>query len=124
MFESYKSCLEAAQLENKINYLEKNINIESLKNHKQVIRNNNSLSKIQQIFKSDRHNVFAGKINKIALSSNDDKIMQLIDMIETYVYVMNKDLVCKKERIKCKKITKQYKNVELWLYYKRRHKKT
>ena len=50
--------------------------------------------------------------------------MQLIDMIETYVYVMNKDLVCKKERIKCKKITKQYKNVELRLYYKRRHKKT
>ena len=31
-FENYKNCLEATQLENKINYLEKNkINIDSLK---------------------------------------------------------------------------------------------
>ena len=36
---------------------------------------------------------------------------------------MNKDLGCKKE-IKCSNIVKQYKNVKLWLYYKRRHKKT
>ena len=28
------------------------------------------------------------------------------------------------ERVKCNSITKQYKNVWLWLYYKRRHKGT
>ena len=31
--------------------------------------------KIQQRFKSERHNVFTEVINKIALSSNDDKRM-------------------------------------------------
>ena len=30
------------------------------------------------------HNVFTKEIKKITLSSNDDKIMQLIDSIETY----------------------------------------
>ena len=29
--------------------------------------------KTQQRFKSEKHNVFTEKINKIALSSNDDK---------------------------------------------------
>ena len=31
--------------------------------------------KTQQRFKSERHNVFTEEINKIALSSNDDKRM-------------------------------------------------
>ena len=39
--------------------------------------------------------------------------MHSIDSIETYAYGMNKDLVCKKEEIKCKNIVKQYKNVYL-----------
>ena len=37
--------------------------------------------------------------------------MQSIDLIETYAYGMNKDLVYKKEEIKCNNIIKQYKNV-------------
>ena len=39
-FETYKNCLEATQLDNKIKYLEKNeINIDSLKkDHKEFIR--------------------------------------------------------------------------------------
>ena len=32
--------------------------------------------------------------------------MQSIDSIETYAYGMNKDLVCKKEEIKCNNINK------------------
>ena len=43
---------------------------------------------------------------------------------QKHAHGMNKDLVCKKEEIKCNNIIKQYKNVKLWLYYKRRHKKT
>ena len=35
--------------------------------------------------------------------------MQSIDSIETYEYGMSKDLVSKKEEIKCSSITKQYK---------------
>ena len=48
--------------------------------------------------------LFTEEINKIALSSNDDKRMQTINLIETYVYRMSietyaygtsKDLVSK-----------------------------
>ena len=56
--------------------------------------------KIQQRSKSERHNVFTEEINKIALSSNDDKRRQSINSIDTYANGMSKDLICKKEKIK------------------------
>ena len=49
---------------------------------------------MQQRFKSERHNVFTEEINKIALSSDDDKRMHSVGSIETYAYGMNTDLVC------------------------------
>ena len=67
--------------------------------------------KAQQRFKSERPNVFTEVINHIALSSNDDKRMQSIDLIETYAYQTSKDLICKKEKIKRDNIIKQYENV-------------
>ena len=88
-FQNYENCLEPAQIENKINHLEK------------------------QRFASEKHNAFTEGINNIGLSSNDDKRMQPIDLTETYAYRMNKNLVCKKEEIKCNNTTKQYKNVKL-----------
>ena len=36
-----------------------------------------------QKLRSEKQKVFTEKINKIALSSNDDKWMQSIDLIET-----------------------------------------
>ena len=75
--ENYKNSLEATQLENKINILEKNKSnigrlrikqfIRKKKNQKQFIRNNKSILKTQERFKSERHNVFTEEINKIAL---------------------------------------------------------
>ena len=58
--ENYKNCLEATQLENETNYLEKNrISIYSLKrNRKQFGRSNKSILKTQRRFKSERHHVF------------------------------------------------------------------
>ena len=45
-FENYKNCLEATQLENKINYLEKNkTEIDSIK---EFIKKNKLMLKIQQ----------------------------------------------------------------------------
>ena len=58
---------------------------------KEFITNNKLILKTQQRFKSERQNVFTEEINKIALSSDDDKRMQSIDSIETYAYGMNKD---------------------------------
>ena len=55
-------------------------------------------------------NVFTEEINKIALSSNDDKRKESIDQIETYAYGASKDLVSEKEEIKCNNIIKRYKN--------------
>ena len=40
---------------------------------------------------------------------NDDKRIQSIDSIETFTYGLRKDLVCKKEEIKCNNIIKQHK---------------
>ena len=54
---------------------------------KQQIRNNKSILKTQQSFESERHNVFTEEIKKTALSSNDDKRMQSIDSIETYMHM-------------------------------------
>ena len=69
-FESYKNCLEATRLENKINHLEKNkTDVDSIKEiHKEFIKNNKSISKTQERFKSERRHVFTEEIDKIALS--------------------------------------------------------
>ena len=65
--------------------------------------------KTQKIFKSEKHNVFNKEFNKIALSSNDDKRMQSILSIETYVYGTRKELVSEKQEIKRKNTIKRYK---------------
>ena len=77
--------MEATQFDNKMNYLEKNkIDINAVKNHKQFIKTNELILQIQYGFKSEMH-VFTEEINKIDLSSNDDKIIQWIDLIETCI---------------------------------------
>ena len=109
-FEDYKNCLEATQLKNKITHLEKNeIDVNSLtKNLKEFIKTNKLILKTQQIFKSERC-VLIEKINKIALSSNDGKRIQSIDLLEAYVYGTSKDLVNGKGEIKSNNIIKEYK---------------
>ena len=42
--------------------------------------------------KIERHKIFIEDTNKIALSSNDEKMMTSVDSIETYSYGMNKGL--------------------------------
>ena len=110
-FENYKICLETTQIENKINYLKKiKMKIDSFKkNYKQFIRNNKTISKAQQRFKSEKHNIFTEEINKIASSSNDDKRIQSIDSIEINAYGTRKDLVSQREEIKYNNIIKRYK---------------
>ena len=68
--ENCKNCLEATQLENKINHLEKNqIAINSIKKllkTKNFIKNNKLILQTQQKFKSEKHNVFTEETNKIS----------------------------------------------------------
>ena len=44
--------------------------------YKDCLFNSKTTIKSQQIFGSDHHNVYTEEVNKIALSSNDDKILQ------------------------------------------------
>ena len=49
----------------------------------------------QQRLKSEAHNVYTEKVNKIALSSNDDSRLQTFDKVTSYAYVANAGKVCK-----------------------------
>ena len=104
-FQDYKNCLEACQIENKISHLQKTIiDVDSLK---EFIKKKSTNIKNTARFKSERHNDFTEEINKIALSSNDDKKMQSVVLVETFAYAIKKDLVCNKPVIECNNRTKQ-----------------
>ena len=64
------------------------------------MKNDKLILKTQQRFKSETHNVFTEEINEIALSSNDAKRMQSIDLIQIYAHGTSKNLACKKKEIK------------------------
>ena len=49
--------------------------------YKDCLLKNEIILKSQQRFKSEAHNVYTEEINKIALSSNDDKRLQTFDRI-------------------------------------------
>ena len=106
-FENYKSCLEASQLENEITIQSKIKLIQTgfEKNHKEFIKI--IIIKIMQRFKSEKHSAFTEEINKIALSSNNDKRIQSIDSIKTHAFGTRKDLLSEKEMLKCNNIIKR-----------------
>ena len=58
-------------------------------NYTDLLFNNNTILRSQLRFKSDHYNVYSEEINKIALSSNDDKRLQISDRITTYPYGTN-----------------------------------
>ena len=55
-------------------------------NYKDCLFNGEVILKSQQRFKSDHHKVYTEEVNKVVLSSNDDKRLQTFDRIETYPY--------------------------------------
>ena len=58
---------------------------------------NEIILKSQQRFKKGVHNVYIEEINKIALSSNDDKRLQTFDKITSYPSATSAGKVCKTE---------------------------
>ena len=103
--------MEATQLKNKIKHvLKSKVNVDSLKNIIQnVLKNNKLVSNSLQRFRSEKHNVFTEEVNKIVLSTNDDKRIQSINSIETYPYRTSKDLIRKKKETKYNNIIKNRK---------------
>ena len=53
--------------------------------------------KSQQRCKSEKHDVYTEEVNKIALSSNDDKSLQAFDRITSYLYGTFVGKKCKTE---------------------------
>ena len=49
-----------------------------------MCKSKKKLLRSQQKFKSKRHNVFTEKVNKIALSFNDDKRLQSFYKVKSY----------------------------------------
>ena len=105
-FRDYKKCLKVSQIKNIINYLEKKkIDDDSLG---EITKYKKVIIKTQQRHKSEKLGVFTKKINKIFLSSNDDKRIESIDLIEKYAHGMSKGFICKKEKIKRISIITKY----------------
>ena len=65
--------------------------------YKYCFLNNEIIIKSQQRFKSEKHDVYAEEVNKIALSNNDDKSLQNFDRITSYPYGTIAGKVCKTE---------------------------
>ena len=65
--------------------------------YKYCLLNNEVILKSQQRFTSEKHDVYTEEVNKIALSSNDDKRLQTFDGITSYPYGTVAGKVCKTE---------------------------
>ena len=71
--------------------------IKIINDYKDWLFRNEVISTSQQRFKSDSHSVYTEEINKIALSSYDDKRLQIFDRITSCPYGTNDGKVCKTE---------------------------
>ena len=67
------------------------------KDYKDCLLKNEIVLKPQQRFKSETRNVYTEEINKVTLSSNDDKRLQTSDRITSYPYGTSAGKVCKTE---------------------------
>ena len=70
----------------------------TFKNYADALFNDEVIIRSQQRFRSYNHKVYTEEVNKIALSSNDDKRIQTFDKVTTFPYETN-HLKC--VRVKC-----------------------
>ena len=73
------------------------------KDYTDSVFENKTILRSQLRFKSDLHIVYTEEVNKIAISSNDDKRLQTFDKVTTYPYGTNAFKVCESEIITVKK---------------------
>ena len=68
-------------------------------NYKDCLFNEKTIFKKQQRFKSYYHDVYTEEINKVALSSNDDKRIQIFDKVTTFPQETRTVKVCENEML-------------------------
>ena len=78
-------------------------------NYKVCLFNDKIILKSQQRFKSDYNKVYIEEVNKIGLSSDDDKRLQSVDTIAIYPHGTNAFKVCESEML----MVKKYKDLVL-----------
>ena len=66
----------------------------TFKNYVDALFNDKVIVRSQQRFRSDHHKVYTEEVNKIALSSNDDKRIQTFDKVTTFPYGTNVFKLC------------------------------
>ena len=86
-----------------------------VENYIDCLFNDKIILQPQQRFKSDCHNVYAEQINKIALSSNDDKRLQTFDRITIFPHGTNAFKMCESEMMIVKNLFVE--NYENCLFY-------
>ena len=69
------------------------------KNYVDSLFKNEVLLRAKHRFRRDHHKVYTEEVNKIALSSNDDKRIQTFDKVTTYLYGANTFMFCKNEML-------------------------
>ena len=74
------------------------------KNYIDYLFTDKIILKSEQRFKSDHHRVQTEEVNKIALTSNDDKRIQIFDKVTTYPYGTNAFKVCESEMMAKRKL--------------------
>ena len=62
--------------------------------------NDKIILKLQEVFRSDHHNSYTVEIDKIALSSNDDKRLQTFNRDTIHPYGTNAVKVCESEMLR------------------------
>ena len=65
-------------------------------NYKDCLFNNKTVYRSQERFKSYYHDVYTEEVNKIALSSNDDKRLQTFDGATIYPYITSEIMMINK----------------------------
>ena len=68
-------------------------------NYKDALLNDEVIITSQQRFRSYNHKVYTEEVNKVALSSYDDKREQTYDRVTTYPYGGNVFKVCENEML-------------------------
>ena len=72
-------------------------------NYKDSVFENKTMLRSQLRFKSDHHILYTEKVNKTAITSDDDKRLQTYDKITTYPNGTNAFKVCESKMIAFKK---------------------
>ena len=75
--------------------------------------NDEVIIRSQQRFRSDHHKVCTEEVNKIALSSNDDKRIQTFDKVITFPYGTNIFKVCQSEMLSKNKLIELDEDIDI-----------